>query len=82
MKHPGTDQRAFQDVIEFAKKTGMVALPLYKEQPDRWRVAAYTENIEDEPVVQSTFPNPLATQLLATTLRPPRVYGVRMGVKF
>src|SRR5580692_3756989 len=33
MKHPGTDQKVFQDVIEFAKNIGMVALPLYKEQP-------------------------------------------------
>ena len=33
MKHLGTDQKAFQDVIEFAKTIGMVALPLYKEQP-------------------------------------------------
>ena len=33
MKHLGTDQKVFQDVIEFAKNIGMVALPLYKEQP-------------------------------------------------
>jgi 3-hydroxybutyryl-CoA dehydrogenase len=33
MKHLGTDQKVFQDVIEFAKKIGMVAFPLYKEQP-------------------------------------------------
>jgi 3-hydroxyacyl-CoA dehydrogenase len=33
MKHSGTDQTVFQDVIEFAKAIGMVALPLYKEQP-------------------------------------------------
>jgi len=33
MKHPGTDQAVFQDVIEFAKTIGMVALPLYREQP-------------------------------------------------
>ena len=33
MKHPGTDQTVFQDVIEFAKAIGMVPLPLYKEQP-------------------------------------------------
>lgn len=33
MKHPGTDQTVFQDVIEFAKRIGMVALPLNKEQP-------------------------------------------------
>jgi 3-hydroxyacyl-CoA dehydrogenase len=33
MKYPRTDQKVFQDVIEFAKRIGMVALPLYKEQP-------------------------------------------------
>jgi 3-hydroxyacyl-CoA dehydrogenase len=33
MKHPRTDQKGFQDVIEFAKRIGMAALPLYKEQP-------------------------------------------------
>jgi len=32
MKHPGTDMRYFDEVIEFAKAIGMVALPLYKEQ--------------------------------------------------
>jgi 3-hydroxyacyl-CoA dehydrogenase len=34
MKHLGTDQKVFQDVTGFAKNIGMVALPLYKEQPD------------------------------------------------
>lgn len=33
MKHQGTDQKVFEDVIEFARRIGMVALPLYKEQP-------------------------------------------------
>ncbi|MGI2329014.1 3-hydroxyacyl-CoA dehydrogenase [Planococcus sp. YIM B11945] len=33
MKHPGTDETVFNDVIEFAKAIGMVALPLHKEQP-------------------------------------------------
>src|SRR5690606_7084458 len=33
MKHPGTDMKFFDEVIEFAKAIGMVALPLYKEQP-------------------------------------------------
>lgn len=33
MKHPGTDQTVFQDVIKFAKALGMTALPLHKEQP-------------------------------------------------
>ncbi|MFD1032329.1 3-hydroxyacyl-CoA dehydrogenase [Metaplanococcus flavidus] len=33
MKHPGTDMGIFDEVIDFAKAIGMVALPLYKEQP-------------------------------------------------
>lgn len=33
MKHPGTDMKYFDEVIGFAKAIGMVALPLYKEQP-------------------------------------------------
>ncbi|MFF2481037.1 3-hydroxyacyl-CoA dehydrogenase [Paenibacillus sp. NPDC058071] len=33
MRHPGTDEAVFQDVIAFAKAIGMVALPLQKEQP-------------------------------------------------
>lgn len=33
MKHPGTDIKVFDEVIEFAKAIGMVALPLQKEQP-------------------------------------------------
>ncbi|ESU31788.1 3-hydroxybutyryl-CoA dehydrogenase [Bacillus sp. 17376] len=33
MMHPGTDKEVFNDLLEFAKAIGMVALPLYKEQP-------------------------------------------------
>ena len=33
MKHPGTDMKIFDEVMEFAKAIGMVALPLHKEQP-------------------------------------------------
>ncbi|AQQ52337.1 3-hydroxyacyl-CoA dehydrogenase [Planococcus lenghuensis] len=33
MKHPGTDMGVFDDLMEFAKAIGMIALPLHKEQP-------------------------------------------------
>jgi 3-hydroxyacyl-CoA dehydrogenase len=33
MKHPGTNPEVFDDMLEFAKAIGMVALPLHKEQP-------------------------------------------------
>ncbi|SIS99834.1 3-hydroxyacyl-CoA dehydrogenase [Alicyclobacillus vulcanalis] len=33
MRHPGTDEGVFQQVVEFARSIGMVPLPIYKEQP-------------------------------------------------
>lgn len=33
MGHPNTDSSVFKDVVAFAKAIGMLALPLYKEQP-------------------------------------------------
>lgn len=33
MGHPSTDPKVFDDVVAFATAIGMVALPLYKEQP-------------------------------------------------
>lgn len=33
MKHKGTDMEVFDLVVQFAKDIGMVALPIYKEQP-------------------------------------------------
>lgn len=33
MKHADTSDETFQAVLEFAKQIGMVALPIYKEQP-------------------------------------------------
>ena len=33
MKHPGTADHVFEDMIKFAEAIGMVALPLHKEQP-------------------------------------------------
>lgn len=33
MKHSGTSDETFNSVLEFAKQIGMVALPIYKEQP-------------------------------------------------
>ncbi|SFL35430.1 3-hydroxybutyryl-CoA dehydrogenase [Gracilibacillus orientalis] len=33
MKHEHTDEQVFEDIVEFAKQIGMIALPLHKEQP-------------------------------------------------
>lgn len=33
MGHPGTDKKVYDQVVDFAKAIGMIALPLQKEQP-------------------------------------------------
>ena len=33
MKHEGTDEKVFNETIEFAEAIGMVPIPIYKEQP-------------------------------------------------
>ncbi len=33
MKHEGTSSKVFQDVIDFSREIGMIAIPLEKEQP-------------------------------------------------
>jgi iron complex outermembrane receptor protein len=55
----------------------------YHAPKDRWAVVAFVNNLANKTVVAGTFPNPLAgAELTATTLRPPRLYGVRLNVKF
>lgn len=33
MRHPGTDPQIFDQVVQFAKTIGMLAIPIHKEQP-------------------------------------------------
>lgn len=33
MKHSKTDNKIFEEIVDFAKAIGMIALPIYKEQP-------------------------------------------------
>jgi iron complex outermembrane recepter protein len=55
----------------------------YRAAHDRWNVTGYVNNLSNKTVIEGTFPNPLAgAALTAATLRPPRTYGVRIGVKF
>ncbi len=50
---------------------------------DRYFVTAYVNNIENNDIVGNSFPNPFGgAQLVAGSLRPPRTYGIRAGVKF
>jgi iron complex outermembrane recepter protein len=55
----------------------------YRAPNDRWNITGYVNNLSDRTVIAGTFPNPLAgATLTAATIRPPRTYGVRFGVKF
>ncbi len=50
---------------------------------DRYFVTAYINNIENSDIIGNSFPNPFGgAQLVAGSLRPPRTYGLRAGVKF
>jgi iron complex outermembrane recepter protein len=55
----------------------------YQAPRSRWGITAYVNNVANRDVVDGTFPHPLAgSELIATTLRPPRTYGARFNVKF
>jgi iron complex outermembrane receptor protein len=55
----------------------------YEAPRKRWFVTAYVDNLANRDVFQATFPHPLAgSELIATSMRPPRTYGARFGVKF
>ena len=50
---------------------------------DRYFVTAYVNNIENNDIVGNSFPNPFGgAGLVVGSLRPPRTYGIRAGVKF
>lgn len=48
---------------------------------DRFFVSGFINNIFDETIKSQMFPTP-STGIFATTIRPPRTYGLRAGVKF
>lgn len=49
----------------------------------RWYLSAYVDNVANRDVIQTTFPHPLAgAGLISASMRPPRTYGARFGVKF
>jgi iron complex outermembrane receptor protein len=53
----------------------------YSAPGDRYFISAYVSNIEDKTVIGNTFPPPLGNFVVGS-VRPPRTYGVRAGVKF
>jgi iron complex outermembrane receptor protein len=53
----------------------------YTTGDDRYYVSAYGTNLTDATVVANTFQPPFG-QFVVGTLRPPRLYGLRLGVRF
>ncbi len=53
----------------------------YATHDDRYYVTAYGTNLTDETVVANTFQPPFG-QFVVGTLRPPRLYGLRLGMRF
>lgn len=53
----------------------------YATPDDKYTVTAYGTNLTDETVVANTFQPPFG-QFVVGTLRPPRLYGLRLGVSF
>lgn len=53
------------------------------ETDDRYFITAFVNNIENNDVIGNSFPNPFGgAGLVAGSLRAPRTYGIRAGVKF
>jgi iron complex outermembrane receptor protein len=48
----------------------------------QFRIAGFVNNLENNNVVGFSQPHPRAGTLIIESLRPPRMYGVRAGVKF
>jgi iron complex outermembrane receptor protein len=53
----------------------------YAPRDDRFYVTAFGNNLTDEAVVANTFQPPFGAFVVGT-LRPPRLYGVRIGARF
>lgn len=53
----------------------------YSSPEDRFFVTGFVNNIEDTTVIGNTFPPPLS-RFMVGSLRPPRLYGIRAGIRF
>jgi iron complex outermembrane receptor protein len=53
----------------------------YTTSDDRYYVAAFGNNLTDETVVANSFQPPFGSFVVGT-LRPPRLFGVRLGARF
>jgi iron complex outermembrane recepter protein len=53
----------------------------YTSSDDKYHVTAFSNNLTDESVVANSFQPPFGSFVVGT-LRPPRLYGVRLGARF
>ena len=53
----------------------------YTSSDDKYYVTAFGNNLTDEAVVANTFQPPFGAFVVGN-LRPPRLYGVRLGARF
>jgi iron complex outermembrane recepter protein len=53
----------------------------YTSSDDKYHVTAFSNNLTDETVVANSFQPPFGSFVVGT-LRPPRLYGVRLGARF
>jgi iron complex outermembrane receptor protein len=68
--------------VEVQKSYWLVDLALTFHAPDRkFYVGGFVNNLFDETVKSQNFPTP-GTSIFATTLRPPRTFGIRAGFDF
>ncbi|WP_313808719.1 TonB-dependent receptor domain-containing protein [Sphingobium sp.] len=71
------------ELLDKQKGYWMSNLQLSWSSPDeRFSVAGFVNNIENKNVVGFSQPNPAVSSLVATSLRLPRMYGVRVGASF
>ena len=53
----------------------------YNSSDDRYYVTAYGDDLTDETVVANSFQPPFGSFVVGS-LRPPRLYGLRLGARF
>jgi iron complex outermembrane receptor protein len=57
------------------------ALITYTTSDNKYYVTAFSNNLTDETVVANSFQPPFGSFVVGT-LRPPRLFGVRLGARF
>lgn len=72
------------DFTDLEYQDGYVSLAAsitYAASDDRYSVTAFGTNLTDETVVANSFQPPFGSFVVGT-LRPPRLYGLRLGARF